>query len=174
MQFSFFIYFLTVESSFKNVINLFIYFWGQWSLIAAHGLSLSCDEQGLSPVQCFAPPWTVAHQALLSMGYPDKNTGMSCHFLLLGVFPTQGWNPGLLHWQTGSLPLSHQEGPFGRGVVTIRDTRCCSYSASWSGCSLQLYTLFEKTQQCKKTGNDTCTSEKVYGITIHKHKQTDK
>ena len=28
-----------------------------------------------------------------------KNTETSCHFLLQGIFPTQGSN--LLHWQTG-------------------------------------------------------------------------
>ena len=27
-------------------------------------------------------PWTVAHQAPLSMGYPGKNNGVGCHFLL--------------------------------------------------------------------------------------------
>ena len=28
--------------------------------------------------------------------------------LLQGIFPTQGWNLHLLHWQADSLPLSHQ------------------------------------------------------------------
>ena len=28
---------------------------------------------------------------------PGKNTGVSCHFLLQGIFPTQGSNPGFLH-----------------------------------------------------------------------------
>ena len=32
---------------------------------------------------------------------------MSCHFLLQGIFSTQGSNPCLLHWQTHSLPLTH-------------------------------------------------------------------
>ena len=27
-----------------------------------------------------------------------------------GIFPTQGLNPGLLHWQVDSLPLSHLGG----------------------------------------------------------------
>ena len=26
---------------------------------------------------------------------PGKNTGVGCHFLLQGIFPTQGSNPGL-------------------------------------------------------------------------------
>ena len=32
---------------------------------------------------------------------------MGCHFLLQGIFPTQGSNLRLLHWQANSLPLSH-------------------------------------------------------------------
>ena len=43
-----------------------------------------------------------------------KNTGVGCHFLLQGIFPTQGSNPQLLHflhWQVGSLPLSHLQSP---------------------------------------------------------------
>ena len=62
----------------------------------------------------FATPWTVAHQAPLSMGFSRKNTGGSCHFLLQGIFPTQGLNLsllGLMHWQADSLPLSHLRGP---------------------------------------------------------------
>ena len=34
-----------------------------------------------------------------------------CQFLLQGIFPAQGLNLHLLHWQEGSLPLSHQESP---------------------------------------------------------------
>ena len=37
------------------------------------------------------------------------NTGVGCHALLQGIFPTQGLNPhllSLLHWQQGSLPLA--------------------------------------------------------------------
>ena len=38
---------------------------------------------------------------------PGKNTGVGCHFLLQGIFLTQGLNLHLLHWQADSLPLSH-------------------------------------------------------------------
>ena len=37
---------------------------------------------------------------------------MGYHSFLQGIFPTQGSNPGLLHWQEDSLPLSHQGSPF--------------------------------------------------------------
>ena len=30
---------------------------------------------------------------------PRKNTGVVCHALLQGIFPTQGSNPGLPHWR---------------------------------------------------------------------------
>ena len=30
---------------------------------------------------------------------PGKNTGVGCHFLLKGIFPTQGMNPHLLHYR---------------------------------------------------------------------------
>ena len=43
--------------------------------------------------------------------FPGKNAGVDCHFLLQEIFPTQGWNPCLLHlldWQADSLPLWHQ------------------------------------------------------------------
>ena len=33
---------------------------------------------------------------------------VGCHFLLQGIFLTQGSNPCLLHWQVDSLLLSHQ------------------------------------------------------------------
>ena len=42
------------------------------------------------------------------MGFPSKNKGVACCFLLQGIFPTQGLNLCLLHWQVGSLPPSHQ------------------------------------------------------------------
>ena len=45
---------------------------------------------------------------------PGKNTGVDCHFLLQGIFPTQGSNPCLLHLlqrQVDSIPLSHLGSP---------------------------------------------------------------
>ena len=37
----------------------------------------------------FAIPWTVACQVPLSVGFSDRNTGLGCHFLLLGILPEQ-------------------------------------------------------------------------------------
>ena len=40
-------------------------------------------------------------------GFPGKNTGVGCHFLLQGIFPTQGSNLGLLHCRQTLYCLSH-------------------------------------------------------------------
>ena len=39
---------------------------------------------------------------------PGKNTEVVCHFLLQGIFFTQGLIPCLLHCQADYLPLNHQ------------------------------------------------------------------
>ena len=71
----------------------------------------------LSRVQLFATPWTAARQAPLSMGFFRQEYWSGLHVLLQGIFPTQGSNPCLLHWQAGSLPLSHLGSP------TFKDTK---------------------------------------------------
>ena len=42
---------------------------------------------------------------------PGKNTGVSCHALLQGIFPTQGSNPGFPHCRKILHCLSHQGSP---------------------------------------------------------------
>ena len=59
-----------------------------------------------------ATPWTASPPRLLCPGglFPRQGPGMGCHFLLQGIFPTQGPNPHilcLLRWQVNALPLSH-------------------------------------------------------------------
>ena len=59
-------------------------------------------------------PWTVAHQAPLSMkDFPGKNTGVCSHSLLQGTFLTQGLNLGLLHCRQILYHLGHEENPQG-------------------------------------------------------------
>ena len=40
--------------------------------------------------------------------FPGKSTGVGCHFLLQGIFPTQGLNTGLLHCNQMLYHLGHQ------------------------------------------------------------------
>ena len=54
--------------------------------------------KSLSCVQLFATPWAVACTRLLRpWAFLGKSTRVGCHFLLQGIFLTQGSNPGLPH-----------------------------------------------------------------------------
>ena len=68
--------------------------------VSAHSVvSNSLRPHGLKPARLLCP-WN----------FPGRNTGVGCHSLLQGIFPTQGLNPRLgclLHQQVDSLPLSH-------------------------------------------------------------------
>ena len=43
--------------------------------------------------------------------FSGKNTGVACHFLLQGIFPTLGSNPGLLHCRQILYQLSYEGSP---------------------------------------------------------------
>ena len=49
-------------------------------------------------------PWTLAHQASLSMRFPRQEYWSGCHFLLQEIFLTQGLNPHFLHCRQTLLP----------------------------------------------------------------------
>ena len=63
-------------------------------------MSDSLQPYGLYPTRLLRP-WD----------FPGKSIGVDCLFLLQGIFPTQGLNPGLLHCWQMLYPLSHQGSP---------------------------------------------------------------
>ena len=65
---------------------------------------------GLVTKSCLtlATPWTVVCRLLCLWDSPGKNTGVSCYFLLQGIFPTQKSNPGLLHHRQMLYQLSYR------------------------------------------------------------------
>ena len=70
------------------------------------------NVKSLSRVWLFATPWAVACTRLLRpWDFLGKSTGVGCHFLLQGIFPTQGSNPGLPHCRQTLYHLSHQGSP---------------------------------------------------------------
>ena len=70
------------------------------------------EVKSLSRARLFATPWIVACTKLLRpWDFQGKSTGVGCHFLLQGLFPTQGSNPGLSHCRQTLYHLSHQESP---------------------------------------------------------------
>ena len=54
------------------------------------------------PMDCSLPGFSVYGDS------PGKNTGVGCHALLQGIFPTQGSDPGVLHCRQILHQLSHQ------------------------------------------------------------------
>ena len=92
-----------------------VWFWVPWNRGAWAQLQL-LDLKSTFSYPEFPPAWPLSTalsiQSIYPMllhpwNFPGKNTGMSCRFLLQGIFLTQGMNPHLLHWQADSLPLSH-------------------------------------------------------------------
>ena len=67
-----------------------------WSSVSHSVVSDSLQFHGLQPSRLLCP-WD----------FPEKNTGVGCHFLLQGIFLTLRSNLHFLHWQVNSLPLSH-------------------------------------------------------------------
>ena len=63
-------------------------------MLVAQSCPTLCD-----PMDC---PWNS----------PGTNTGVGSSFLLHGIFPTQGSNPGLLHCRQIFFCLRHQGSPF--------------------------------------------------------------
>ena len=86
----------------------------------------------LSRARLFATPWIVVCTKLLRpWGFQGKSTRVGCHFLLQGIFPTQGSNPGLSHCRQTLYHLSHQGKVKGENQAT--NVFCCY---RWQRCSL--------------------------------------
>ena len=66
-------------------------------MLRGSGVSDSLQPHGLQPTRLLCP-WD----------FPGKNTRAGCHFLLQGIFPTQGLNLGLLYCRWILYQVSHQ------------------------------------------------------------------
>ena len=73
-------------------------YWSKKVLVMQSCLTLRSHGLQLTRLLC---PWD----------FPGKDTGVSCHFLLQGIFPTQGLNPGLLHCRQILYWLSYTGSP---------------------------------------------------------------
>ena len=72
----------------------------------------ACPVAQSCPTLCYPMEST---RPLCPWGFPCKNIQVGCHFLLQGIFLTQGSNSHLLHLLHGkrdSLQLSHQRSPY--------------------------------------------------------------
>ena len=76
--------------------------------------------KSLSRVQLFATLWTVAHKAPLSMEFSRQEYWSGLPFPSLGIFLTQGQDPGLPYSRQTLYPLSHQgSAPEPRGRMKL-------------------------------------------------------
>ena len=95
----------------QNIIPSFAYFFFIPNSCCSYILKVKVKS--LSRAQLFATPWIVACTKLLCpWDFQGKIIGVGCHFLLQGIFPTQGSNPGLSHCRQTLYHLSHQRSPF--------------------------------------------------------------
>ena len=87
----------------------------RWALSPLHtGQRLKEDEWDTdTTLKCrvwLTTLWTIA-RLLCPWDSPGKNTGVGCHALFQGIFPTQGSNPDLPHCRQILNHLSHQGSP---------------------------------------------------------------
>ena len=77
-------------------------------------VTLSCSSL-YDHMDC-SQPGSSAHE-----DSPGKNTGVGCHALLQGIFPTQGSNPGLPQCRQILYHLSHQGSPDKGPTTCLRE-----------------------------------------------------
>ena len=62
---------------------------------------------------------------------PGKNTGVGSHAFLQGIFPTQGFNPGLSHCRWILYHLSHQGSPKYWASLSLHQWNFLSQELNW-------------------------------------------
>ena len=80
-----------------------------------------CDPMDCGPPSRLLCPWDS----------PGKNTGVGCHALLQGIFPTQRMNPSLLHCRWILYHLSHQGSPLNRDTVSKNNQFLLGKKREW-------------------------------------------
>ena len=93
---------------------------------------------------------------------PGKNTGLDCHFLLQGIFPTHGLNLGLLHWRQ-SLSSELPAKPWGIRL----DTKKWPLEAHWKWASVVSNSVWPHIQQPTRLRSPWDFSGKNTGVGCH-------
>ena len=107
------------------------------------------EVKSFSRVRLFATPQTVAYRLLCPWDSPGNSTGVDCHSLLQGIFPTWGSNPGLPNCRQTLYRLSHQESPFSK-----KDPVNSNVSPLFSPCSdIQVFLILRRDIVLYYTGN---------------------
>ena len=77
---------------------------------------------------------------------PNRNTGVGSHFLLQGIFLSQGLNPGLLHCRQIFQHLSQQGSRLyfktqKKWIKSKKNSMCLDLNISWILCTYQIHHL---------------------------------
>ena len=126
----------------------------------------------LSCVRLFVILQTIAHQLLYPWDSPGKNTVVGCHFLLRGIFLTQGLNSCLAFpaLQTDYLLLGHQRSLF-------KAAAAAAAKSLLPRLTLQPHRAAYKACKDANTGDPVCTQmwllnfffENIFLITFYFH-----
>ena len=90
-------YFWLLNDEWRAEVPLLSYHSARWPLCLVFSHSVVSNSL----------PWTVAHQAHLSIGFPRQAYSMGCHFLLQGIFLDQESNHVSCHSCIGRQILNH-------------------------------------------------------------------
>ena len=111
------VHFQPNRSSTKTIQMLSKYYLNWLKCVRVLSWAQSCLTL-CEPMDCSLPGSSVHGDS------PGKNTGVGCHALLQGFFPTQGSNPGLPHCRQILYHLSHQGSPLTKRQGE-RNELCC-------------------------------------------------
>ena len=98
--------------------------------------------QSLSRIRLSWPRGLQPARLLCPWDSPGKNSGVGCHFLLQGIFPTQGLNLHLLYWQADSYHGATREDQK-REVVLPKAFTTRGWGLRKSSAQIQSLTLFQ-------------------------------
>ena len=110
--------------------------WAPWKLslqrqthLTSYSKFPTCEQVPFQECVCTSTHWLCSFVTVIGLSYslhkytghiytlyspgnsPGQNTGLGCHSLLQGIFPTQGSNAGLLHCRQILYQLSHEGNP---------------------------------------------------------------
>ena len=92
-----------------------------------------------NPMDCSPPGSSIQGDS------PDKSTGVGCHTLLQGIFPTQALNPSLPHCRCILYHVRHQGNPYFSQVFTFS---VIDLAHPCMKCSLDIFNFFLRDLCC--------------------------
>ena len=124
---------------YSKMIQLYKHTYSFFLKFFSHMCAVLCLIAQLCPTVCDSMDCSLPDSSIHGNS-PGKNTGVGCHALLQGIFPTQWLNPCLLcllNWQPGSLPLARPRKPSQPRPRKISGTINEAHRkprAEWKGC----------------------------------------